>query len=100
MNTAAAEMRGEKVTHLAQVIQVNAAGAATGNVTTASKEFTFATPLGTIEDFDPIAGQIKAKDGIVDVSGSERTITIKWDKSKLDEAKVRDILTALGHPAK
>jgi aerobic-type carbon monoxide dehydrogenase small subunit (CoxS/CutS family) len=104
VKTASAEMAGEKVTYLAAPVLVEAAKPAAApagaGVATDSKSFEFATPLGTIEDFDPIALQIKAKDGIVDVSGSERTITIKWDKSKLDEAKVRDILTALGHPAK
>ncbi len=99
VNTAAAEMRGEKVTHLAQVIQVNAAGAATGNVTTASKEFTFATPLGTIEDFDPLKATLMKRDGITAVDGSERTIKITWDTAKLDEAKVRGILSDLGHAA-
>jgi aerobic-type carbon monoxide dehydrogenase small subunit (CoxS/CutS family) len=104
VKTASAEMAGEKVTYLAAPVLVEAAKKAAAPagpaVATDSKDFQFATPLSTIEDFDPIANQIKTKDGIVDVSGSERTITIKWDKAKLDEAKVRDILTALGHPAK
>ena len=99
VNTAAAEMRGEKVTHLAQVIQVQAAGAAAGNVTTASKEFTFATPLGTIEDFDPLKATLLKRDGITAVDGSERTIKITWDTAKLDETKVRGILSDLGHAA-
>ncbi|HYK97653.1 MAG TPA: (2Fe-2S)-binding protein [Candidatus Acidoferrales bacterium] len=99
VNTAAAEMRGEKVTHLAQVITVNAAGAAAAVVTTASKEFTFATPLGTIEDFDPLKTTLLKKDGITAVDGSERTIKITWDTSKLDETKVRGILSDVGHAA-
>ena len=99
VNTAAAEMRGEKVTHLANVITVNAAGASTATVTTASKEFTFATPLGTIEDFDPLKSTLMKKDGITAVDGSERTIKITWDTSKLDETKVRGILSDLGHAA-
>jgi aerobic-type carbon monoxide dehydrogenase small subunit (CoxS/CutS family) len=102
VNTAGAEMRGEKVTHLAQAINVNATGvveAAPGAAGT-SKEFTFDPPLGTIEDFDPFAEQLKKKDGILGVSGSERTITVKWDPAKLDETKVRGILKDLGHAVK
>ncbi len=81
VNTAAAEMRGDKVTHLAQAIVVNASGVveAAPTATGTSKEFTFDPPLGTIEDFDPFAEQLKKKDGILGVSGSERTITVKWD---------------------
>jgi len=99
VNTAAAEMRGEKVTHLAQVIQVNATGSAAATVTTAAKEFTFATPLGTIEDFDPLKATLLKRDGITAVDGSERTIKITWDTAKLDETKVRGILSDLGHAA-
>ena len=42
----------------------------------------------------------KEKPGILEVAGSERTITVKWDPSKLDEAAVRKILTDSGHPVK
>jgi aerobic-type carbon monoxide dehydrogenase small subunit (CoxS/CutS family) len=99
VNTAAAEMRGDKVTHLASPIVVGVAGTAEASPTAVgtSKEFTFVAPLGTIEDFDPFAEQIKKRDGILGVSGSERNITIKWDPAKLDEAKVRGILSDLGH---
>ena len=99
VNTAAAEMRGETVTHLAKAITVNATGVVEASPTAAgvSKEFTFDPPLGTIEDFDPFAEQLKKKDGILGVSGSERTITVKWDPAKLDETKVRGILSDLGH---
>ncbi len=102
VNTAAAEMRGDKVTHLAQAIVVNASGVveAAPTATGTSKEFTFDPPLGTIEDFDPFAEQLKKKDGILGVSGSERTITVKWDPAKLDETKVRGILKDLGHAVK
>ena len=64
-----------------------------------SKEFTFATPLGTIEDFDPLKATLMKKDGITAVDGSERTIKITWDTSKLDEAKVRGILSDVDHAA-
>ena len=98
VNTAAAEMRGEKVTYLAQPIVVNATGAKEASPTAAgtSKEFTFVNPLGTIEDFDPFAEQLKKRDGILGVTGSERSVTVKWDPAKLDEAKVRSILSDLG----
>ena len=99
VDTAAAEMRGEKVTHLAKAITVNATGVAEAapGAAGASKEFTFATPLGTIEDFDPLKAQLVKRDGILGVDGSERSITIKWDPAKLDETKVRGILSDLGH---
>ena len=99
VNTAAAEMRGEKVTHLASAITVNATGVVDASPTAAgvSKEFTFANPLGTIEDFDPFAEQLKKRDGILGVTGSERSVTVKWDPAKLDETKVRGILSDLGH---
>ncbi len=102
VNTAAAEMRGDKVTHLASPIVVGVAGTteAASTVTGTSKEFTFDPPLGTIEDFDPFAEQLKKKDGILAVSGSERSVTVKWDPAKLDETKVRGILKDLGHGVK
>ena len=101
VNTAAAEMRGEKVTHLANAIVVNATGSeAAPTASGVSKEFTFTNPLDTIESFDPLAEQLKKKDGILGVSGSERNITIKWDPAKLDETKVRTILSDLGKPVR
>jgi aerobic-type carbon monoxide dehydrogenase small subunit (CoxS/CutS family) len=102
VQVAAAEMRGEKVTHLATAIAVGAAGTAEAAPTAAgvSKEFTFDPPLGTIEDLDPFAETLKKKDGILAVAGSERSITIKWDPAKLDEAKVRHILKDAGHAVK
>jgi aerobic-type carbon monoxide dehydrogenase small subunit (CoxS/CutS family) len=102
VNTAAAEMRGEKVTHLASPVVVGVAGtkdAAPGAVGV-SKEFQFEKPLGTIEDFDPFEQALKKRDGILAVSGSERSVTVKWDPAKLDEAKVRAILVDLGHAAR
>src|SRR6185503_4145343 len=97
VNTAGAEMRGEKVTYLASPIVVGATGteAAPGAIGV-SKEFTFVNAMSTIEDFEPFEAQLKKRDGILAVSGSERTVTVKWDPAKLDEAKVRAILTELG----
>ena len=99
VNTAAAEMRGEKVSYLASPIVVGAAGTteAAPGAAGVSKEFTFTNPLGTIEDFDPFAEQLKKRDGILAVQGSERSVTVKWDPAKLDETKVRGILADLGH---
>lgn len=101
VNTAAKELRGEKVTYLASPIVVEAAGAeAAPSAAGVSKEFTFATPLGTLEDLEPIEADLKKRDGIIGVSGSERNITIRWDPAKLDETKVRDLLKTLGHAAR
>ena len=102
VNTAASEMRGEKVTHLASPVVVNATGVVDASPTAAgvSKEFQFEKPMGTIEDYDPFEQALKKRDGILGVSGNERSVTIKWDPAKLDEAKVRAILVDLGHAAK
>jgi len=93
------KMRGDKVTHLATPVVVGVAGTADAapNAVGTSKEFQFANPLGTIEDFEPFEQALKKRDGILAVSGSERSVTVKWDPAKLDEAKVRDILKDLGH---
>ncbi len=102
VNTAAAEMRGDKVTHLATPVIVGVAGtadAAPGAVGV-SKEFQFEKALGTIEDYEPFEQALKKRDGILAVSGSERSVTVKWDPAKLDEAKVRAILVDLGHAAR
>ena len=100
VQTAAAEMRGEKVTYRATPVLVDVAkpaGVTTPTATATSKDFQFVTPLATIEEFDPFAAGIKKNDGIVDVSGNERTVTIKWDPAKLDQTKIRALLTAAGH---
>ena len=101
VNTAAAEMRGDKVTHLATPVVVGVTGAeAAPGAAGVSKEFQFEKALGTIEDFDPFEQSLKKRDGILAVSGSERSVTVKWDPAKLDEAKVRGILADLGHAAR
>ena len=98
VQTAAAEMRGEKVTHLAApVLAIVTATATAPTATGTSKEFTFATPFATIEDFDTFVEPLKKRDGIVNISGSERTITVTWDPGKLNEQQVRDLLASLGH---
>jgi aerobic-type carbon monoxide dehydrogenase small subunit (CoxS/CutS family) len=101
VNTAAAEMRGDKVSHLATPVVVGVSGAeAAPGAAGVSKEFQFEKALGTIEDFEPFEQALKKRDGILAVSGSERSVTIKWDPAKLDEAKVRTILQDLGHAAR
>lgn len=99
VNVAAAELRGEQVTHLATPVLVGVAGTkdAAPSAAGTSKEFQFAVPMGTIEDFEPFEQSLKKREGILAVSGSERAVTVKWDPAKLDEAKVRDILKDLGH---
>ena len=102
VNVAAAEMRGDKVSHLATPVVVGVAGTAEAapNAVGVSKEFQFEKAMGTIEDFEPFEQALKKRDGILAVSGSERSVTVKWDPAKLDEAKVRAILVDLGHAAR
>jgi aerobic-type carbon monoxide dehydrogenase small subunit (CoxS/CutS family) len=103
VQTASAEMAGEKVTYLSLPVVVEAAkpAAQTGPaVAGTSKEFTFSTPFATIEEFEPFAEQVKKRDGVLGVSGNERTITIRWDPAKLTEQQVRDLLSAGGHAVK
>jgi aerobic-type carbon monoxide dehydrogenase small subunit (CoxS/CutS family)/copper chaperone CopZ len=100
---AAAELRGEKVTYAAPLLVAPPAAVAAESARPAnavSKEFEFATALGTIEQFDDISLELKEKPGIVGVSGSERTITVTWDPAQLDEARVRQALAETGHAVK
>jgi len=102
VKAAAAEMRGEQVNWTAPYKIVAApkpaANAATAGATTGqSKQFQFVTALPTIEFFDPIAEQLKERKGILEVSGSERTISVGWDQT-LSETDVRRILSEIGHP--
>ncbi|HKY49837.1 MAG TPA: (2Fe-2S)-binding protein, partial [Candidatus Limnocylindria bacterium] len=71
VNVAGAELRGEKVTHLSTAVLVGVAGTAEAAPTAPgiSKEFQFATPMGTIEDFEPFEQALKKRDGILGVSG-------------------------------
>src|SRR6058998_117690 len=95
---AAAELRGEKVTYTAPWISEETARPVTAAAAnSASRQFQFVTPLGTIEQFDDLALDLKQKPGILDVSGTERTITPVWDPARLDEARVRQILAESGH---
>jgi carbon-monoxide dehydrogenase small subunit len=102
VKAAAAEMRGEKVNWTAPFTAVAApkpaaAAATAGAVNGQSKQFQFATPLPTIEFFDPIAEKLKERKGILQVDGNERTITVTWDTT-LSEADVRRILAEIGNP--
>jgi aerobic-type carbon monoxide dehydrogenase small subunit (CoxS/CutS family) len=104
VRNAASEMAGSQVTHTAPasvfIVQAQAAPAAATAAQTTSKDFEFVTALSTIEEFEPLAAQLKQQPGIVEVTGSQVTITIKWDPSKVDEAGVRKYLTDAGHPVK
>src|SRR6266705_947733 len=70
---AAAELRGEKVTYTAPWIGEETARPVTAAAAnSASRQFQFVTPLGTIEQFDDLALELKQKPGILDVSGTTR----------------------------
>jgi len=97
---AAAEMRGEAVTYTASPVLTEVAEVTSTPVETASAQFEFATPMGTIEQFDELALELQQAPGIVRVSGTERTITIVWDTAQLTEERVRQMLTEAGHPAR
>jgi aerobic-type carbon monoxide dehydrogenase small subunit (CoxS/CutS family) len=101
VKAAAAEMRGEKVNWTApyKVVAAPKPAAAAGPAPAGgqSKQFQFVTPLPTIEFFDPIVEKLKERKGILEVAGSERTITVTWDAS-LSEADVRRILGEIGNP--
>jgi hypothetical protein len=56
--------------------------------------------MGTIEQYDDLAQELKQRPGILGVSGTERTITPVWDPTRLDEARVRQILAESGHPVR
>jgi aerobic-type carbon monoxide dehydrogenase small subunit (CoxS/CutS family) len=98
VETAAAEMRGEPVKYLAApaIIGAKIEPAPSPTLVGQSKDFQFATPLATIEEFDPLAEQLRRRDGILAVSGNERSITIRWDPAKLNETQVRELLAGLG----
>jgi aerobic-type carbon monoxide dehydrogenase small subunit (CoxS/CutS family) len=108
VRTAATEMGGGQVNYTAPVSiwAVPAVAAAPGNssagsqVAGTSKEFEYVTALPTIEEYEPLASKVKQRPGILDVQGSERTITIKWDPAKIDEAGVRAYMNDAGRPVK
>jgi aerobic-type carbon monoxide dehydrogenase small subunit (CoxS/CutS family) len=101
VKAAAAEMRGEQVNWTAPFKVVAApkpaAAAAPAPAGGQSKQFQFVTPLPTIEFFDSIVEKLKERKGILEVAGSERTVTVTWDAS-LNEGDVRRILGEIGNP--
>jgi aerobic-type carbon monoxide dehydrogenase small subunit (CoxS/CutS family) len=97
---AAAEMRGEKVVYTAPLIVAEVAAEAAEVENTESRQFEFVNPMGTIEQYEDLELELQQVPGIVRVSGTERTITIVWDSARLDEARVRQALTELGHPVR
>jgi aerobic carbon-monoxide dehydrogenase small subunit len=107
VKNAGAEMRGEQVQHTAPAVTLfpkqaasTPTSASSAPVPGVSKEFEFVQPLATIEDFEPMAGQVREKPGIIEVTGSQVTVTVKWDPTKVDEAGVRKYLADAGHPVK
>jgi aerobic-type carbon monoxide dehydrogenase small subunit (CoxS/CutS family) len=102
VKAAAAEMRGEQVAWTAPFTAVAApkpaaAAATAGAATGQSKQFQFVTPLPTIEFFDQVSEKLKERPGVLEVSGSERTVTVTWDTT-LNETEVRRILAEIGNP--
>jgi aerobic-type carbon monoxide dehydrogenase small subunit (CoxS/CutS family) len=97
---AAAELRGEKVIYTAPLVAGKLFAPAEQTAKTTSRDFEFVNPLGTIEQLDELSLELTRRPGIVGASGSERTVTIEWDASKIDEAQVRKILTESGHPVR
>ncbi|GAC1312906.1 MAG: hypothetical protein NVSMB2_00070 [Chloroflexota bacterium] len=107
VKNASTEMAGGQVTHTASTKAFMPAPvqAAQGNTTAnqaagTSKEFEYVQALPTIEEYEPLASQIKQRVGIIDTTGSERTITVKWDPAKVDEAGVRTYMADAGRPVK
>jgi aerobic-type carbon monoxide dehydrogenase small subunit (CoxS/CutS family) len=102
VKTAAADMRGEQVQYTANLASFTAPVVQPAPpppaVAGTSKDFVFATPLATIEEFEPFAAPLRQKPGILDVQGSIQDVTVKWDPSKIDEAGVRKLLSDAGHP--
>jgi xanthine dehydrogenase iron-sulfur cluster and FAD-binding subunit A len=107
VKNASTEMGGGAVTHIAPTSAFLAApvAAAPANTSAAqvagvSKEFEYVQALPTIEEYEPLASQVKQGAGVLETTGSERTITVKWDPAKVDEAGVRKYLADAGHPVK
>jgi aerobic-type carbon monoxide dehydrogenase small subunit (CoxS/CutS family) len=98
---AAAEMRGERVSYTAPLVVGDEPRAPAAPVEGAiSKQFEFVRPLGTIEQYDDLALELRDRPGISGVAGTERTITPSWDPKVLDEARVRQILAEMGFAVK
>jgi aerobic-type carbon monoxide dehydrogenase small subunit (CoxS/CutS family) len=108
VHAAAAEMRGEQVTHPApsaiftppRAQPAPAPSQAAAPPPSGSQQFEFVTPFPTLEEFEPFAERVKERAGIQEVSGSERTVTVKWDSTRLNEAAVRSILAEAGRPVR
>jgi aerobic-type carbon monoxide dehydrogenase small subunit (CoxS/CutS family) len=98
VHTAAAEMRGESITYAAPPPVLDEPQVAEVAGGRESRQFAFVTALDTIEQFDEMAVEFSQRPGILSVSGTERTITAVWDPTRLDEARVRQILEEIGYP--
>ncbi len=96
VETAGAELRGEKVEYLSKAVTVDARPEAVAPVIEGTTmTFDFVTPFDTIEQFDPFAEELRKVEGILGVSGSERSITLRWDPATFSEAQVRELLSGL-----
>ncbi len=98
---AAAELRGERVQYAAPLLaSASLKPSSAPAAAAASKQFEFVAPLSTIELLEALAGELKMRPGVLDVSGSERNVVVVWDSTKLDEARVRQILADSGNAVK
>jgi aerobic-type carbon monoxide dehydrogenase small subunit (CoxS/CutS family) len=102
VKVAAAEMRGEKVAYTApyqQVVPSAEFAPPPAVAIVGTKTFEFVSPLPTIEEFEPLAEKVRRKKGIVEVSGTERTVVVSWG-APLNEDAVRQALADAGRPVK
>ena len=58
----------------------------------------FANPLATIEDLDTLQIDLGRIAGVTNVTGSETTLTITYDASRVTPERLRQVLADLEHP--
>lgn len=58
----------------------------------------FTNPLATIEDLDPLQIELGRIAGVANVTGSETSLTITYDPSRVPPERLRQVLADLGHP--
>ncbi len=103
VQTAAAELRGEKVTFKAPIPVIAAAAAPVASaapVNAATVDFEFQKTLVDVDDILPIRDNLKQLDGVLDVSGGETRISIRYDRAKITEERLKQRLGELGHAVK
>ncbi|HYY90091.1 MAG TPA: hypothetical protein VFA49_14935 [Chloroflexota bacterium] len=93
-------MRGEPVTWTAPVPPVAALprepSIPAANV--GSVDYEFQTNLVDIDDLLAIRNGLKETPGVLDVTGGETKVSIRFDKTRLDDARLKQRLAELGHP--